>query len=110
MTKRARKAEQRAARSALRAACGDDLEVVPAIISSKATGESWSSYREVRPLAELRGPDDLPAARLSVRTAWRFHGGHLFISPRVKEQLMLPRFSDLEFSPGFSHFAGMHGY
>ena len=95
---------------ALLAACGGDLEVVPATISSKATGESWSSYREIRLIAELRGTNDLPAARLSARTAWRFQGGHLFISPQVKEKLVSLGFFDLEFSVGFSHFGGMRGY
>jgi hypothetical protein len=95
---------------ALRAACAGDLEVVSATISSKATGESWSSYCEIRPIAELRGPHDLPAARLSARTAWRFQGGHLFVSPAVKEKLMRLRLVDLEFSVGFSHFGGMRGY
>jgi hypothetical protein len=95
---------------ALRAACGDDLEIVPATITAKATGESWSSYREIRPIAELRGPHDLPAARLSARTAWRFQGGHLFVSPAVKEKLMGFAPFDLEFSVGFSQYGGMRGY
>jgi hypothetical protein len=95
---------------ALLAACGDDLEVVPAAITSRATGESWSSYREIRPRAELRGPNDLPAARLSPRTAWHFHGGNLFVSPAVKDKLLLLAPFDLEFSVGFSQFGGMRGY
>lgn len=92
---------------ALHAACGDDLEVVPATISSRATGETWSSYRELRPRAKLSGPDGLPAARLSGCTVWHY-SQRLFISPRVKNKLE-PLFPELEFNEGFRGFVG-RGY
>lgn len=90
---------------ALQAACGDDLEVVPAKISSRASGESWSSYRELRPRTELGGPEGLPAARLSDCTVWLHSGGDLFVSPHVRAKLE-PLFPELEFSEGFSRFVG----
>lgn len=95
---------------ALKKACGDDIDVVAAAISSRATGESWAQYREIRPLAELGGPDDLPAARLSGRAAWHFGRGNLFVSPQVKEALGALQLPDLEFSIGFGQFGGRRGY
>ncbi len=95
---------------ALRTACGDDVEIKPANIVRKSTGESWSTYAEVTPTAELKGPDDLPLARHSGRRTWHYQRGHLFVNAEVKASLAKLALDDLTFSSGFSEFVGMRSY
>jgi hypothetical protein len=95
---------------ALRAACGEDIQITPATISSKASGEVWTTYQEIRPVAELGGSADLPRARQSATTAWHHAGAHLFVSSQVQTALTALKLPDLAFSPGFSQFAGARQY
>lgn len=95
---------------ALRAACGDDIQIVPAIISSKASGEVWTNYQEIRPVAELAGAADLPRARQSTTTAWHHAGAYLFVSAQVQPAVTALQLPDLAFSTGFSQFVGMLEY
>jgi hypothetical protein len=95
---------------ALVAACGADIEVRPARIIRRATGESWSSYVEIIPIAELEGADDLPRARLSTTRAWHYRRGHLFVNGEAMKLLAGLALPDLSFSPGFGQFGGHRGY
>lgn len=95
---------------ALRLACGEDIQVGPATIRRRKTGESWTSFREILPACELRGPSDLPRARQSTQRAWHYGGGHLFVGAELQEVLKALSLPDLHFSPGFSQFAGMRAY
>jgi hypothetical protein len=96
--------------NALQGACGDDIEVRPAKIVRLSTGESWSSYMEIIPLAELAGPDDLPRARQSTRRAWHYAHSQLFVRAEVRDLLAALDLPDLVFSPGFRQFAGLRNY
>ena len=94
--------------NALKRACGDDIELKPATVIRRATQESWASYVEVVPVAELSGPDDLPRARQSATRAWHYYRGHLFVGFEVKAALA--EFEDLQFAPGFGNFGGRRSY
>ena len=91
---------------ALRTACGADVAVRETKILRRSTGESWSGFVEIIPIAELRGPEDLPRARLSGTGAWHFQHGSLFVSGPVRRALLAAGFADISFSPGFAQFGG----
>lgn len=94
--------------NALKALCGGDIELKPATVIRRATQESWASYVEVVPVAELSGPDDLPRARQSATRPWHFQRQHLFVRFEVKTALA--EFEDLRFAPGFGNFGGRRSY
>jgi hypothetical protein len=93
---------------ALRAECGNDIELKPATIVRRATAESWSSYVELVLAAELRIPSGVPRAVQSMRRAWR-SGSSLIIRGDVRDSLLALGLSDLTFSSdlsGFNEFFG----
>jgi hypothetical protein len=95
---------------ALRAICGADVSFRDATIVRRATGESWTSYTEVVPIAALEGPHDLPRARLSATRAWHYRHGHLFVNGEVRRALLDLKLPDLSFSPAFALFGGHQAY
>jgi hypothetical protein len=89
----------------LRRSCGSSLDIVPAQVIDVRTGRSLAQLLEVRPHEELT-PETLRTVDATGSRAWHFRKSHLFVTKQVVLELQQARLGSLQFSPGFTEFAG----
>jgi hypothetical protein len=81
-----------------------DVEYRPARLFRRRDGETWTNYTDVLPAHQLTA-ENFGSWPTDGHHLWHRNYSHLFVSPTLMD-LLGSRFSALDFSPGFSQFAG----
>ena len=89
----------------LKRLAADSATFLETHVTRPSDGKQWS-YVEVVPKVEISAAD-IEVVDASGYRLWHFGRSHLFVSPAIMDALQTHAWaSELQFSPGFSRFAG----